>query len=222
MSASLAKQITQLTEFKPTVFVIALYAENLLAQHKSTFEQAPYKSLPMTPVIYVLPEATHNHSGSMVTVPTDKTTLRVEPHLGVVFNAPVCRVTVENAMSCVAGYIPVSLYSLPHDSYYRPDIEGRCQESFCVLGQQVNRLAVASPEAVRVEVSVNRQVSKCYTQPKMQRSIAELISFLSQFIPFKRGDILLTGTDSNPILVERGDNVEVSFVGLGSLSNQIN
>ena len=222
MSISLAKQITQLHERKPTVFVIALNAKNLLAQHQTTFEQAPYKSLPATPVIYVLPEATHNQSGRAVTIPTNHTSLRLEPHLGVVFNRQTSRVSVENALSYVGAYQPVALYSLPNDSYYRPDIEGRCQEGWCVLGQPVNVLALSSPETVAVEINVNQQCKKAYTQPAMQHSIAELISFLSQFIPFQAGDILLTGTDANPVLVNQGDCVEVSFVGLGSLSNQIN
>ena len=86
----------------------------------------------------------------------------------------------------------------------------------------MNVLALSSPETVAVEINVNQQCKKAYTQPAMQHSIAELISFLSQFIPFQAGDILLTGTDANPVLVNQGDCVEVSFVGLGSLSNQIN
>lgn len=74
MSVSLAKQITQLnTAHKPTVFVIALNSTQLLQRCQAQFEQAPYQALPKTPVIYVLPEATHNRSGANVSLPAGKT-----------------------------------------------------------------------------------------------------------------------------------------------------
>lgn len=73
MSVSLAKQITQLnTAHKPTVFVIALNSTQLLQRCQAQFEQAPYQALPKTPVIYVLPEATHNRSGANVSLPAGK------------------------------------------------------------------------------------------------------------------------------------------------------
>lgn len=85
MSVSLAKQITQLnTAHKPTVFVIALNSTQLLQRCQAQFEQAPYQALPKTPVIYVLPEATHNRSGANVSLPAGRTA-RIEPHLAVVF-----------------------------------------------------------------------------------------------------------------------------------------
>ncbi|WP_343297612.1 fumarylacetoacetate hydrolase family protein [Pasteurella multocida] len=206
MSVSLAKQITQLnTAHKPTVFVIALNSTQLLQRCQAQFEQAPYQALPKTPVIYVLPEATHNRSGANVSLPAGKKQLRMEPHLAVVFGRDTSRVCVEQAMHYVSGYLPVALYSLPHDSYYRPDIEGRCQEGFCVLGQEVLKSAV----------------KKHYVHLAMKHSIPELISFLSQFIAFKAGDILLTGTEDMPLLVGAGDQVSVEFAQLGCLTNTV-
>ncbi|WP_229509909.1 fumarylacetoacetate hydrolase family protein [Pasteurella canis] len=222
MSVSLAKQITQLSAAnKPTVFVIALNSQRLLQRCQTEFEQAPYKALPKTPVIYVLPEATHNRSGATVWLPEGKKQLRIEPHLGVVFGQDTSRVSVENALYTVAGYVPVALYSLPNDSYYRPDIEGRCQDGFCVLGQTVMKSAVANPAEVMVNIALNGAIKKSYVHLDMKHSVAELISFLSQFIAFKAGDILLTGTDDMPLLVSSGDEVSVDFVQIGSVSNTI-
>ncbi|MGY4677926.1 fumarylacetoacetate hydrolase family protein [Pasteurella sp. P03HT] len=222
MSVSLAKQITQLApSSKPTVFVIALNSVRLLQRCQVEFEQAPYKALPKTPVIYVLPEATHNRSGATVGLPTGKKQLRVEPHLGVVFGQDTSRVEVEDALHAVAGYVPVALYSLPNDSYYRPDIEGRCQDGFCVLGQTVLKSAVENPAEVTINVALNGDIKKSYVHLNMKHSVPELISFLSQFIAFKAGDILLTGTEDMPLLVSAGDEVNVDFVQLGCVSNTI-
>ncbi|HDR1030412.1 TPA: fumarylacetoacetate hydrolase family protein [Pasteurella multocida] len=222
MSVSLAKQITQLnTAHKPTVFVIALNSTQLLQRCQNLFEQAPYQALPKTPVIYVLPEATHNRSGANVPLPTGKKQLRIEPHLAVVFGQDTSRVCVTQAMHYVSGYLPVALYSLPHDSYYRPDIEGRCQEGFCVLGQEVLKSAVQNPAELTVNIAVNGSVKKSYVHLAMKHSIPELISFLSQFIAFKAGDILLTGTEDMPLLVGAGDQVSVEFAQLGCLTNTV-
>ncbi|WP_315505079.1 fumarylacetoacetate hydrolase family protein [Pasteurella multocida] len=222
MSVSLAKQITQLnTAHKPTVFVIALNSTQLLQRCQAQFEQAPYQALPKTPVIYVLPEATHNRSGANVSLSAGKKQLRIEPHLAVVFGRDTSRVCVEQAMHYVSGYLPVALYSLPYDSYYRPDIEGRCQEGFCVLGQEVLKSAVQNPAELTINITVNGSVKKSYVHLAMKHSIPELISFLSQFIAFKAGDILLTGTEDMPLLVGAGDQVSVEFAQLGCLTNTV-
>lgn len=80
-------------------------------------------------------------------------------------------------MHYVSGYLPVALYSLPYDSYYRPDIEGRCQEGFCVLGQEVLKSAVQNPAELTINITVNGSVKKSYVHLAMKHSIPELISF---------------------------------------------
>ncbi|TYG34407.1 protein HpaG [Lonepinella koalarum] len=222
MTISLAKQITQLQPSnKPTVFVIALNSINLLKRHKQTFEQAPYKGLPQTPVIYVLPEATHNQSGATVVLPKAQKQLRIEPHLGVVFNQDTARISEQQAMQHVGSFVPVVLYSLPNDNYYRPDIMGRCQPGFCVLGQSILKNAITEPERIEINVQVNNTTKKSYRHLDMAFSIAQLISVVSQFISFKAGDILLTGTDDMPIIANANDDVTVDFVSLGVINNQI-
>lgn len=145
MSVSLAKQITQLnTAHKPTVFVIALNSTQLLQRCQAQFEQAPYQALPKTPVIYVLPEATHNRSGANVSLPAGKKQLRMEPHLAVVFGQDTSRVCVAQAMHYVSGYLPVALYSLAHDSYYRPDIEALPRRFLCFGARSVKKCGTKS------------------------------------------------------------------------------
>ena len=223
MSVSLAKQITQLSSphYKPTVFVIALNSKNLLARRQDELMQLPYKGMPKTPVIYVLPESTHNRSGAPVLLPTTQKYLRIEPHLGVIFGKDIRPVSKEQALDYVEAYLPTVLYSFPNDDYYRPDITGRCQDSFCVLGQSVMKSAVKIPEQIKIQITVNHQVKKDFYQTDLLYTTAELISFLSQFIAFKAGDILLTGTEDQPIIAGKNDQIDVNFEQLGTLSNPI-
>ncbi|PJG85084.1 fumarylacetoacetate hydrolase family protein [Conservatibacter flavescens] len=223
MSVSLAKYITQRSsaQRQPTVFVIALNSKQLLLRKQAELAQAPYNGAPKTPVIYVLPEATHNRSGAPVLLPIAQKKLRIEPHLGVVFAKDLQPVEVKQALDYVSAYLPAVLYSLPSDDYYRPDIIGRCQDSFCVLGQALNKSAVKNTEEIAIQVEVNNQIQKACYRTDTLYSVAELISFLSQFMSFKAGDVLLTGTEDSPAIAEDQDQVCVRFEQLGTLSNQI-
>ncbi|MFC0322428.1 fumarylacetoacetate hydrolase family protein [Gallibacterium melopsittaci] len=219
---SLAKYVVEsCTTAAPSVFAIALNSREQLARLADKFQQAPYKAAPKTPVIFLQPPSTLNRNGANVVLPAEQTQLRVEPHIGVVFADTTSRVTEQQAHQHIRGFVPVNLFSLPSDDYYRPDITGRCRDGFCVIGQEVQKSAVADPESIAIQVNVDGQLKKTSEGNKMLRSISELISFLSQFMTFKCGDILLVGTDDCPIIVTKNSHIETTFEQLGCVANTV-
>jgi 2-keto-4-pentenoate hydratase/2-oxohepta-3-ene-1,7-dioic acid hydratase in catechol pathway len=52
-------------------------------------------------------------------------------------------------------------------------------------------------------------------------SAHELVSFLSRRFTFREGDVIAFGSPANPGLVERGDEVEITYEGVGTLRNRI-
>ena len=51
--------------------------------------------------------------------------------------------------------------------------------------------------------------------------VYELISFISKVMTLMPGDVILTGTPAGVGPVRRGDVVEVSIEGIGTLKNRV-
>ena len=49
----------------------------------------------------------------------------------------------------------------------------------------------------------------------------ELVSFMSRRFTLREGDVIAFGSPANPGLVERGDEVEITYEGVGTLRNRI-
>lgn len=220
--SSLAKQVvTTCTTAAPTVFAIALNSQAQLARLDAVFQQAPYKEPPKTPVIFLQPPSTLNRNGGNVVLPQGENELRIEPHIGVVFAQDTSRINETEVEQYIRGFVPVNLFSLPNDNYYRPDITGRCRDGFCAIGQEVPKHAINNPDQIAIHISVDGQPKKQSEGNKMLRNINQLVSFLSQFMTFRCGDILLVGTDDCPIIVTKNNCVETTFEQLGSVSNTV-
>jgi 2-keto-4-pentenoate hydratase/2-oxohepta-3-ene-1,7-dioic acid hydratase in catechol pathway len=59
-------------------------------------------------------------------------------------------------------------------------------------------------------------------------TVAEIISYISQYLPLKPGDVILTGTPEGVILgmdpkvwMKPGDEVTIEVEGLGRLTNRL-
>jgi len=55
----------------------------------------------------------------------------------------------------------------------------------------------------------------------MIRPVYDLISFISQSITLKAGDVVLTGTPAGVGELQRGDTISVEIDGIGTLTNPI-
>jgi 2-keto-4-pentenoate hydratase/2-oxohepta-3-ene-1,7-dioic acid hydratase in catechol pathway len=49
----------------------------------------------------------------------------------------------------------------------------------------------------------------------------EVVSFLSHRFTLQPGDVVAFGSPANPGLVEPGDNVEITYEGVGTLRNEV-
>lgn len=56
---------------------------------------------------------------------------------------------------------------------------------------------------------------------RMLFSPAEVVSFLSERYTFQPGDVISFGSPANPGLVEPGDDVEIWYEGVGTLTNRV-
>ena len=204
-----------------TLFGVALNYQGLLDQHLAAFQQAPYQKPPTKPVLFIKTPNTRNGHDGVVLHPHGER-LQPGPALGVVIGQRASRVSLENAMAHVAGYVVVNEFSLPEDSYYRPAVKAKCRDGFCALGPQlVARDQVANPNQLSLKLFVNGELRQESSTADWVRDIPQLIAEISEFMTLYPGDVLITGTPQGRVDVQPGDQVEVDITGIGRLSNTI-
>ncbi|AIB37409.1 MULTISPECIES: fumarylacetoacetate hydrolase family protein [Pseudomonas] len=204
-----------------TLFGVALNYQGLLDQHLAAFQQAPYQKPPTKPVLFIKTPNTRNQHDAVVLHPQGER-LQPGPALGVVIGLRASRVSLENAMAHVAGYVVVNEFSLPEDSYYRPAVKAKCRDGFCALGPHlIPRDQVANPNQLSLRLWVNGELRQENSTAHWVRDIAQLIAEISEFMTLHPGDVLITGTPEGRVDVLPGDKVEVEISGVGRLVNHI-
>ncbi len=77
---------------------------------------------------------------------------------------------------------------------------------------------VGHPDQGRVELKVNGEVRQEGDLNQMIWKVPEMISYLSEYFELAPGDVILSGTPSGVGPVVKGDQMELSIDGLGTLS----
>lgn len=183
--------------------------------------QAPYKAAPKAPVLYVKPRNTLASHGDAVVVPTDAPELEVGAALGVVVGRTACRLSLDDALSHVAGYTIVNDVSVPHDSFYRPSVRFKARDGSCVIGPVLaQRDTVPSPDALRVQVFVDGVLQQDTTTGERIRSVAQLLVDVTDFMTLQPGDVLMLGVSAGAPRVKAGQEVAIEIEGVGRLVNR--
>ena len=208
--------------FDGSVFGIALNYRGLLDSKLAEFHQDPYKTPPKTPVLYIkTPNTVVGHQGNIV-FPAGVETIQAGPALGVVIGKRASRASEAEALGYVGGYTAVNEVTLPELSFYRPAVKAKCRDTFCPVGPVVVDAAdIKDPHALAIRLLVNGAVRQENSTANFVRSIPELISFLSQFMTFEPGDLIITGVPEGRVDLKVGDQVEVEIEGIGRLSNTV-
>lgn len=182
--------------------------------------QAPYKAPPQAPVLYVKPRNTLARAGAAVPVPADAPELEVGAALGIVIGRSACRLTLDNALDHVAGYTIVNDVSVPHDSFYRPSVRFKARDGSCPIGPTVVPCAaVAHPDALRVQVTVDGVLQQDSTTGDRLRNVAQLLVDVTDFMTLQPGDVLMLGAAAGAPRVKAGQTVAIEIEGVGRLVN---
>ena len=154
-----------------------------------------------------------------------------EAEIGVVIGKPMRRVTTEQALDYVAGYLNVNDVSArefqfdfgPAQTSFAKSFDG-----FCPCGPWlVTKDEIANCQDLDVRCEVNGQVTQQSNSAYMIHSIAKILSHISQFMTLQPGYLIATGTPDGvghfmdpPRYLNDGDVVRVSVSGLGCLENR--
>jgi len=154
---------------------------------------------------------------------SEKTDWEVE--LGVVIGQRAKYVDEADAMNHVAGYCVVNDLSEREFQIERQGqwVKGKSADTFGPIGPYlVTRDEVTDPQNLDMYLDVNGERRQTGNTKTMVYGVAELVSYVSQFMSLQPGDIISTGTPPGvglgmtpPTYLKVGDKMELGIEGMG-------
>lgn len=181
------------------------------------------------PVLFSLfPNSLTGH-GSEVPLPQHLSEeVDYEGELGVVIGKPAKNVSPEEALDYVFGYTVVNDITARNIQFSEPQWS-RCKsfDGFTPVGPVVVTAdEIADPQALHLTTDVNELRVQDSTTGYMIRTVAQLISSISQSLTLLPGTLISTGSPGGagrsrkpPLYLVPGSDVTVTIEGIGSITN---
>jgi 2-keto-4-pentenoate hydratase/2-oxohepta-3-ene-1,7-dioic acid hydratase in catechol pathway len=165
-----------------------------------------------------------------IVLPAISREIDYEAELGVVIGRHVRAVSVDEALTAVAGFVCVNDVTA-RDLQFADGQWTRAKslDTFCPVGPAlIPASEVPDPQQLRIRCLLNGEVVQDSSTENMIFSCGELIAFVSEAIELEPGDLIATGTPAGvgftrrpPVYLSRGDEVTVEIEGVGALTNPV-
>jgi len=168
--------------------------------------------------------------GEPIVIPPIVTKCDFEAELGVVIGERVGRVSAENALEAVAGYICVNDASARDLQFADGQwTRGKSPDTFCPVGPHlVPRDDIPDPQNLAIRAVLNGETMQDSSTANTVFGVAELIAYITQTITLEPGDLIATGTPAGvgvfrtpPVFMQPGDEITIEIEGLGALTNPV-
>lgn len=178
--------------------------------------------VPEYPILFhKMPNTFMGHKGKVIQPKVDY--MHYEGELVVVLGRNCRNVSVDEALDYVMGYTIGNECTVRDfvGNYYRPPVKAKGFDTFGPLGPYLVTADEIDPADVEIRTYVNGELKQQDNTKNLRHSVAELISYISEFKTMQRGDIIFTGTPEGLSHVYPGDVMRVEIDGIGALENEI-
>jgi 2-keto-4-pentenoate hydratase/2-oxohepta-3-ene-1,7-dioic acid hydratase in catechol pathway len=151
------------------------------------------------------------------TIPSGLGAVHNETELAVLIKAPLCKVTPEQVPDAIWGY-GLALDLTLRDQQKKLKELGRPWEiakgfdGACPVSAFVTAAELPQVQHLEFSLTVNGQLRQLGDTRMMIRSVAQMISEMSQFFTLLPGDLVLTGTPAGVGPLYSGDQLELVLV----------
>jgi len=188
--------------------------------------------LPNEPVIFNKAPSSLSFAGASIILPEQSDRVDYEGELVVVIGKDGRNVPKEQAMTYVAGYCCGNDVSARDWQKGKPAGQwflGKSFDTFAPVGPCfVTADEVGNPNDLKIETRLNGQVMQSSNTSCFIFKIDYLISYLSQVMTLRVGDLIFTGTPDGvgdarkpPVYLKRDDEVVVEIEKIGTLTNTV-
>lgn len=187
--------------------------------------------LPTSPVLFSKFNNALAAHKQEISLPERAEKIDYEAELVLVIGKKAVNVAKEEALSYVFGYTAGNDLSA-RDLQFRSGqwLLGKTCDNFAPVGPYIVTAEEIDPNNLEISCKVNGVVRQSANTKDMIFNCAEIISYVSQYMTLKPGDIIFTGTPSGVILgypegeqqwLKAGDEVIVSIEKIGDLVNRL-
>ncbi|MFH1218202.1 MAG: fumarylacetoacetate hydrolase family protein [Pseudomonadota bacterium] len=216
---------------KPSGEVVALSAVKLLAPCEPSkivavgINYAPHAKeldfqIPPEPLLFLKPSTSVIGPDEDIILPAMSGQVDYEGELAVVIGRRTKNVSQAEALDAVLGYTCCN--DVTARDLQKKDVQftrSKGFDTFAPLGPCIE--TELDPCDVVVRSFVNKEKRQEANTSTMIRSVAELISFISQVMTLLPGDVIATGTPAGVGRLQDGDRVTVAVDSIGTLSNPV-
>lgn len=195
-----------------TVYGVLLNFRGELDALAPQMNQAPYKSAPQAPVLYVKTANTWSTHGAAIAVPARVPEVEIGATIAMVMGDA----------GRVQGYVLMNDLSIPHASFFRPPVKFKNLDGFLGIGGRLLPVDQAGdPAAFTLEVRINGELKQRVDFSQLARPAAQLLADVGEFMTLQPGDVLMLGCDAGRPLAKAGDRIDITAPGFGTLSNTL-
>jgi 2-keto-4-pentenoate hydratase/2-oxohepta-3-ene-1,7-dioic acid hydratase in catechol pathway len=192
--------------------------------------------IPKEPIVFMKATSCIQGPNDDVMLPKGSVKSDWEVELGVVIGTEARYVSQKNALDHVAGYCLINDVSEREYQIERGGTwdKGKGCDTFGPIGPWlVTRDEVPNPQKLHMWLDHNGVRMQDGSTKTMIFSVAKLVSYVSQFMTLKPGDVITTGTPPGvgmgvkkngkpaPVFLKRGDTMSLGIEGLGEQHQKV-
>jgi 2-keto-4-pentenoate hydratase/2-oxohepta-3-ene-1,7-dioic acid hydratase in catechol pathway len=220
----------------PNLYMIGANYADHAREMRGLEPDAPVPKPPGGPFVFLKPTTTVVGPGDAVRLGPGCEKVDWEAELAVVIGRRAAKVSVDEALGCVAGYTIANDISA-RDRFRRADsaeppmtfdwFAQKGWETSCPMGPWlVPARRRPDPAGLALRLTLNGAVEQDSTTSEMIFSVAEQIAYISAIVPLVPGDVICTGTPAGVGMAKgrflaAGDAVVCEIEGIGRLANPV-
>lgn len=155
--------------------------------------------------------------------PVKTSDVHYEIEMAIMLKSGGCNISTSDALNHVFGYA-LSLDMTRRDlqatqkKMGRPWEIAKAFEQSAPVGKIHTAESVGHLDAGRLELKVNDEIKQEGDLNQMIWKVPEIIAYLSDYFELAAGDVILSGTPAGVGPIAKGDTMQVSIEGLGSMN----
>ena len=179
---------------------------------------------PEEPLAFMKGQASLIGHNGITERPADVKYMHYECELAVVVGRTARHVKKADAYDFIAGYTVANDYAIRDylENWYRPNLRVKNRDTCTPIGPWlVDAADVPNPMALKLQTTVNGQVTQSGSTADMIFDVPTLIEYFSSFMTLQPGDLILTGTPDGIVDCQPGDVIVTEIEHIGALTNTI-
>jgi 2-keto-4-pentenoate hydratase/2-oxohepta-3-ene-1,7-dioic acid hydratase in catechol pathway len=185
--------------------------------------------LPQRPLLFAKWPNTLIGDGEPIRIPEISKQVDYEAELGVVIGTRASRVSADDALDFVRGYVVANDVS-GRDLQFSDGqwVRGKSLDTFLPVGDLLPASEVPDPQSLPIRAILNGQTLQDSNTSNMVFGVADIVSFVSEAITLEPGDLIITGTPAGvgafrdpQVWMQPGDRITIEIDGVGSITNPV-